>query len=134
MKDLNRIFLIGRLGGDPVQRETKNGTAVASFSLATSRRLRESAREPGQATSEYPPEETQWHRVVSWGKQAEFCALYLKKGDKVFVEGTVKSHRYEAKDGTEKTAVDVHVEEISFLSSPRNRREQEQGSEEAVEF
>jgi single-strand DNA-binding protein len=106
MKDMNKVILLGRLGADPVQRETKNGLAVTSFTLATSRR----GKEEGEV-------QTQWHKVVAWGKQAEACSAYLKKGHSVFIEGTMRTHKYEGKDGNARTAFEVHVDEISFLGT-----------------
>src|SRR5208283_2485198 len=97
MKDVNKVILLGRLGADPVQNETKNGLAVASFSVATSRKGREDA-EP----------QTQWHKVVAWGRQAEACGQYLKKGHAVYVAGMMKSRNYEAKDGSQRTSFEVH--------------------------
>jgi single-strand DNA-binding protein len=108
MKDVNKVILLGRLGADPVQKETKNGLAVASFSVATSRR----GREEGET-------QTQWHKVVAWGKQAEACAAYLKRGHTVYVEGTMKSRKYESKDGEARTAFEVHVDEVSFIGGSR---------------
>lgn len=111
MKDVNKIILIGRLGNDPVQRETKNGLAVVHFPLATSRRLADADPKDG----DQPKEETQWHRVVVWGKQAEACKQYLDKGQAVFVEGSVRSRQYTNKDGTSRVAFEVHAENVSFL-------------------
>jgi single-strand DNA-binding protein len=120
MKDVNKVILVGRLGADPVQKETKNGLAVASFSVATSRR----GREEGET-------QTQWHKVVAWGKQAEACALYLKKGHAVYVAGMMKSRNYEAKDGNQRTSFEVHADEVSFLG--RVGRVEKPSSKEAPE-
>lgn len=111
MKDVNKIILIGRLGADPVHRETKSGTSVVQFSLATSRRYREQS-EGGEETQ---TEETQWHKIVAWGKQGEACAQYLRKGQPVYVEGMVKSRKYEARDGSSRLSFEVHADSISFL-------------------
>jgi single-strand DNA-binding protein len=112
MKDVNKIILIGRLGADPVLRETKTGAVVVHFPVATSRRVK--STEPSE--DETPKtEETQWHRIVAWGRQGEACAQYLKKGQKVYVEGSVLSRKYEAKDGTEKMSFEVIAETVSFL-------------------
>ncbi|MCM2279661.1 MAG: single-stranded DNA-binding protein [Oligoflexia bacterium] len=108
MKDVNKVILIGRLGSDPIQRETKSGVAVVHFPLATSRRLKEGDQES--------TEETQWHRIVAWGKQGELCAQYLKKGQTVFVEGSMRSHKYETKSGDARMSFEVHLENVSFLS------------------
>ena len=108
MKDVNKVILLGRLGADPVQRETKNGLAVASFDVATSRR----GKEEGE-------KQTQWHKVVVWGKQAEACATHLKKGHSVFVEGTMKTRKYDGKDGNSRTAFEVHADDVSFIGGRR---------------
>jgi single-strand DNA-binding protein len=115
MKDVNKIMLIGRLGTDPVQRETKNGLAVVHFPLATSRRVVE--QEPGAEAKER--EETQWHKIVVWGKQAEACKLYLVKGQAVFVEGMMRSRKYTNKEGAERISFEVHAENVSFLGRKR---------------
>lgn len=117
MKDVNKVILIGRLGADPIQRETKNGVPVVHFPVATSRRLRDDAAD-GE-TAEAPKEETQWHRIVAWGKQGEICAQYLKKGHPVFVEGSLRSHKYDGKDGNTRLAFEIHAENVSFLGGNR---------------
>jgi single-strand DNA-binding protein len=135
MKDVNKIILIGRLGTDPVQRETKSGYPVTQFPVATSRRMREEGEQEGETVA---GEETTWHRVITWGKQAETCAQHLKKGQTVFVEGMVRSKKYTAKDGSQRMAFEVHADNVSFLSPPRaslaesERKESGASAEEAV--
>lgn len=117
MRDVNKIILVGRVGADPIQRETKNGIPVVNFPLATSRRMKPEGVE-GQAAGERGDEaasETQWHRVVVWGRDGENCAQYLRKGQAVFVEGSVRTRKFEAKDGTPRIAFEVHAEHVSFL-------------------
>jgi single-strand DNA-binding protein len=114
MKYVNKIILLGRLGRDPILRETKNGRALASFSLATSRKFK------GDDADGTLIEETQWHNVAAFGRQAENCKKYLRKGHMVYVEGTLRSHTYEAKDGSHRTSFDVYVDEISFIGIPAN--------------
>lgn len=111
MMDVNKVILVGRLGAEPIRRETKKGLPVAQFSLATSRRVRVEGDAEGQPTGE----ETVWHRVVTWGRQAETCAQYLHKGQAVYVEGSVRSRKYDAKDGTQRTAFEVHADVVNFL-------------------
>lgn len=123
MKDVNKVILIGRLGANPVQRETKNGVPVVHFPLATSRRI-----SPAEEGAE-PTEETQWHRIVAWGKQGEICARYLEKGSPVFIEGSMRSHKYEGKDGMTRMAFEVHADEVSFLGGSRKRLEEVQPAE-----
>jgi single-strand DNA-binding protein len=115
MKDVNKVILIGRLGKDPVQRETKNGLAVVHFPLATSRRVVE--QEAGAEAKER--DETQWHKIVVWGKQAEACNQYLVKGQAVFIEGSVRTRKYKNKDGGERFSFEVHAENVSFLGRKR---------------
>jgi single-strand DNA-binding protein len=117
MKDVNKIILIGRVGADPIQRETKNGVPVVNFPLATRRRLRGEGPEAEVAgeVAEASGEETQWHRVVVWGREGEVCTQYLRKGQAVYVEGSVRSRKFEAKDGTSRMAFEVHADNVSFL-------------------
>lgn len=118
MKDVNKIILIGRLGNDPIHRHTKAGKSVVHLSLATSRQIaRENPDSPGQFTS---VEETQWHKVVVWGKQGEACAQYLKKGNAIYVEGYLKTREYRDKNDQPREATEVLAEEVSFLSQKRS--------------
>ncbi|MEK6706799.1 MAG: single-stranded DNA-binding protein [Bdellovibrionota bacterium] len=128
MKDMNKVMLVGRLGADPVQRETNAGVAVSRFSLATSRRVREGG---GNGSLQDNSDkngfsyETQWHRIVAWGKQAEACAQYLRKGQAVFVEGSIRSHKYDNKNGEQRTAFEIYAENVIFFSS---RQKQERSA------
>jgi single-strand DNA-binding protein len=128
MKDVNKIILIGRLGADPVLRETKTGATVVHFPVATSRRVKPTEPVTGGGAENAGPvlpaeeaknEETQWHRIVAWGREGEICAMYLKKGQKVYVEGSFYSRRYEAKDGSERVSFEVVADTVSFLGGGR---------------
>ncbi len=133
MKDINKVILVGRLGADPVRRETKNGNPVVSFSLATSRRLNAEGAQAGEDGLARPLEITQWHRIVAWGKQGETCSRFLHKGDSVYIEGSLRSHKYEGKEGITRLAFEVVAEEVSFLGSPRRRMESDENpTEEAA--
>ena len=113
---MNKIILVGRVGSEPVRRETKNGTSVTNFSVATSRRMAtEELDENGR-----PKEETQWHQIVAWGKQGDSCASYLHKGSAVLIEGSLKSRKYEGKDGSKKMSFEIHAETVNFLGQKRN--------------
>src|SRR4051812_41063916 len=120
MKDINKVILVGRLGGDPVRYETKKGVAVVHFSLATSRKLRLPDGAPPETER---PERTEWHRVVVWGKMGEHCAAYLKKGRAIYVEGMLRSNKYKDAAGVDKEFMEVHAEEISFLPKSEQRME-----------
>jgi single-strand DNA-binding protein len=113
MMDINKAILIGRLGTEPVTRATQQGLSVANFSMATSRRVRSAAEEGAY------DQETQWHRVVVWGKQADFCSKYLKKGQAVYVEGAIRSRRYKTEEGEEKSISEIHAERLSLLTAKK---------------
>lgn len=105
---INKAILIGNLGQDPEKRYTAGGTAVVSLSLATSRRWKNQAGEQ--------QEETEWHRVVVWGKTADFCAEYLHKGSKVYVEGRLQTRKWQDKDGNDRYTTEVVAESVQNLS------------------
>ena len=107
MKDINKVILIGRLGIDPTLKTTASGMSYARFSLATNKMIKDQSPI------------TQWHRIVVWGKMAEHCSRYLKKGHHVYVEGELRSNEYEDKEGVLKQSFDVHINEISFLGYPK---------------
>lgn len=137
MRDVNKIILVGRLGKDPETHATRSGIPLVTFSLATSRRIKPGTPEPeggpedsdtesGVAASArsrgasargnvYPMEETQWHRIVAWGKQGEQCAQYLYKGRTVYVEGMVRTRQFTGKDGVTRYMNEVHADSVVFL-------------------
>jgi single-strand DNA-binding protein len=121
MRDVNKVMLMGRLGSDPVQRQTPSGVMLTRFSVATSKSLKRSEGESAQEERE-----TVWHRVVAWGKEAENCARFLKKGSSVFVEGTIRQNRYKTSEGEDRTGFEVHADRVSFLGSSAGRRAIEQ--------
>ena len=108
MKTVNKVILVGRLGGDPVLRQTKTGHSVTNFSLATDRFV-PAGSEP----------ETQWHRIVVWGRHGEVCNQYLKKGELAYIEGELRTHEYESKEGEKRKSIEVHANEVHFLSGKR---------------
>jgi len=122
MRDVNKVLLIGRLGSDPVSRETPSGVALTRFSVATSMRKRAErgaeAESPG--TEAEDKESTVLHRVVAWGKEGEVCARYLKKGAPVFIEGRIRQNRYMTKEGQTRTDFEVHADRVSFLPTGSN--------------
>jgi single-strand DNA-binding protein len=114
MKDMNKIFIMGRLGADPTPKETKTGVKMVTFPVATSRW----SKDTQEST-------TQWHRVVAWGKQSEQCATYLKKGNSVLIEGSVKTRKYPGKDGIDRMSIEVHADNVTFLSGARKASEED---------
>lgn len=101
MASLNKVLLIGRIGQDPKLSHTPSGQHVANFSVATDEGYKD---KDGKKV-----ERTEWHRVVVWGKTAEFCAKYLGKGRLVYIEGQIKSRKWADKDGQEKTTTEIVV-------------------------
>ena len=86
---INKAILIGNLGADPELRYTQSGTQVASFRMATTERWK---GQDGQTQ-----EQTEWHRIVVWGKLAEICGQYLHKGSRVYIEGKIQTRKWQAK-------------------------------------
>lgn len=121
---VNNQILIGNLGGDPELRYTKNQSAVCNFSIATSEKWKDSNGEQ--------QEETNWHRIVVWGKQAEACEKYLSKGSQVYVEGTTKHRKWEDDDGNQRVTTEVHARNVRFLTS-RNTEPSEGGGGDSSE-
>jgi single-strand DNA-binding protein len=91
---VNKVILIGNLGRDPEVRSTPSGQPVASFTLATNRRWRDKAGNK--------QEETEWHSIVVWGKQAEIAGQYLKKGKQIYLEGRLQTRSWEDRQSGEK--------------------------------
>jgi len=102
--NLNKVHLMGRLGVDPVMRTTQTGTKVTTFSLATQDFIKTKNEN-----------ETTWHRVVLWGQSAEFCNKYLKKGDAVYVDGTMKVRKFQTQDGKTNYMHEIHSMKIQRL-------------------
>ena len=104
---LNKVILIGRLGKDPEVRYMPNGEAVCNFSVATGESWKDSN---GQKQ-----ERTEWHNITMYRKLAEIAGQYLKKGSQVYLEGKIQSRKYQSKDGIERTAYDIIVNEMKML-------------------
>jgi len=109
---LNKVMLIGHLGGDPELKDV-NGTQLAKFSVATTKKWKD-----GNETKE----KTEWHNISAWGKLAELCSKYLKKGSKVFIEGELNYSKSE-KDGETKYFTTIKMDSVQFLSSNGEKSE-----------
>lgn len=110
MSGVNKVILIGRLGGDPELRATTNGQEVCSFSLATS----ESYIKDGNKK-----ETTEWHRIIFWGKQAATAHKFLKKGKQVYIEGKLQTRKWE-KDGQQHYTTEIVGFSMQFLGDSNN--------------
>ncbi len=107
---LNKVMLIGNLGRDPEVRNTPSGQAVATFSLATNRRWRD--RDGNRQ------EQTEWHNIVCWGRQAEIAGQYLAKGRQIFVEGRLQTRSWEDKQsGEKKYRTEIVCDNFQMLGS-----------------
>ena len=118
MASLNRVEIIGRLGQDPEQRSMPNGTAVTNVSIATSERWKDKQTGEDQ-------ERTEWHRVVFFGRLAEVCAQYLRKGSQAFVAGSLRTRKWQDRDGVDRYTTEVVARELVMLGG--TRREQAGG-------
>jgi single-strand DNA-binding protein len=107
MAGVNKVILLGNLGKDPEVRTLENGTKVANFTMATSRSYK---TQDGKMI-----EETEWHRIVLWGPQAELAEKYLAKGRKVYIEGRLKTRQWEDKDGIKHYTTEIFGESIQFV-------------------
>lgn len=109
MGNLNKAMLIGRLGADPEVRYTQSNTAVATLSLATSERYKDSNGEL--------QETTEWHRIVAWGRLAEICQQYTQKGSQIYVEGSIQTRGWEDKEGQKRYTTEIKAQVIQLLDS-----------------
>ena len=105
----NKVQLIGNLGNKPEVKETESGKKLATFSIATNESYRNAK---GEKITE-----TQWHRVVAWGKVAEIAEKWLDKGKEVAIEGKLVYRNYTDKDGNKKYVTEVQVNELLLLGA-----------------
>jgi single-strand DNA-binding protein len=111
-RSLNKVILIGNLGADPEVRSTANGGRVANVSLATSRRWK------GQSGEQQ--EKTEWHRVIFWNNRgsnlADTVERYCKKGDKIYVEGSIEYRSWQDREGQTRYTTEITARELILLS------------------
>jgi len=108
ISSMNKVILIGRLGADPELKYTPNGTAQAKLNLATSERWKDNDGNN--------QEKTEWHRIITWRRQAEFAGEWLKKGQLVCVEGKLQTRSWE-QEGQKKYMTEVVADNITMLGS-----------------
>lgn len=109
MSSLNKAMVIGRLGADPDVRYTQSNTAVATMSVATTERYKDRNGEL--------QENTEWHRIVAWGRLAEICQQYLKKGSLVYFEGPIQTREWEDKEGQKRYTTEIKALNMQMLDS-----------------
>lgn len=109
MASVNKVILVGNLGGDPEIRFLPSGQPVANFNIATSERWTGKDGNPG--------ERTEWHRIVVFGKQAENCKEYLKKGRQVYIEGRLQTREWNDKEGKKRNTTEIIAQVVQFLGT-----------------
>ena len=109
MASVNKAIVMGNLGADPELRYTQGGAAVCNLRVATNERWRD--KDGAQQ------ERTEWHSIVVFGKQAENCEKYLKKGRSVFVEGRIQTRDWDDKDGNKRYTTEIVATTVQFLNS-----------------
>lgn len=113
MASVNKVILIGALGNDPEMRYAANGNAIANFSVATSEQWKD------KATGE-KKESTEWHRISAFGKLAEICGEYLKKGSQVYIEGKLQTRKWQDKDGQDRYTTEIIADTMRMLGKPKD--------------
>lgn len=107
MSSLNKAMIIGRLGQDPEVRYTQSNTAVATLNVATTERYKNKNGETDEST--------EWHRIIAWGRLAEICSEYLKKGSLCYFEGPIKTREWTDKDGVKKYTTEITALSMQML-------------------
>lgn len=110
MASVNKVIIVGNLGRDPEVRYTANGAAICNVSIATTRNWKDK-------TTGEKQEETEWHRVVFYDRLAEIAGEYLKKGRPVYVEGRLKTRKWQDKEGKDNYTTEVIAQEMQLLGS-----------------
>ena len=113
MSSLNKVVLIGRVGGEPNVRFLPDGKAVAHFSLATSEAWNDK-------NTGHRQERVEWHNINLYDRLAEIAGQYIRKGGLVYIEGKIQSQKYTGKDGIERTAYNIVASELKMLGSRPN--------------
>ncbi len=106
---VNKVILVGNLGKDPELRYTPSGTAVATFSLATTERYKD--RDGNRQ------EKTEWHNIVAWRQLAEICGKFLHKGKQVYIEGKIQNRSYDDRDGNKRYITEIVADQMQMLGS-----------------
>ena len=110
MASVNKVILVGNLGKDPETRYAPSGDAICNITLATTDTWRDKA-------SGEKREATEWHRVVFFGKLAEIAGQYLRKGSAVYVEGSLRTRKWQDKDGQDRYTTEIRADEMKMLGS-----------------
>lgn len=125
MSSVNKVILLGNIGKDPEVRETKAGN-VANMVMATSERYTDKS---GQKQ-----EKTEWHNLVVFGKLADIVAKYVKKGDKLYVEGSITTRKWEDKEGNTRYNTEIKVRDLTMLGGGEKKASNDDDEEDLLPF
>ena len=117
MRSVNKVLLIGNVVADPEVNTTTNGHKMTKFSIATNRDWKGADGERHQAAD--------FHRVVAWRKLGEICGEYLKKGAGVYIEGRLMTHKFQDKEGNNRSYTEIVADSINFLTFKQNKEQDE---------
>ncbi len=109
-RGVNKAIIIGSVGKDPEMKSTQGGSQIANFSVATSESWKD--KQTGQQQ-----ERVEWHRIVAFNKLAEIIGLYVKKGSKVYIEGSIRTRKWQDKDGQDRYTTEIVANELQMLDS-----------------
>jgi len=113
MAGVNKVIIVGRLGNEPEMRAMPNGEAVANISIATSESWTD--KNTGERR-----EVTEWHRVVFYRRQAEVCGEYLHKGSQVYIEGRLKTRKWQDQSGQDRYTTEIQGDVLQMLGDPKS--------------
>ncbi|MCX2780395.1 single-stranded DNA-binding protein [Microbulbifer thermotolerans] len=116
-RGVNKVILVGNLGQDPETKTTQNGNAVAVISVATSETWKD--KQTGQQQ-----ERTEWHRVVFFNRLAEIAGQYLRKGSKVYIEGSLRTRKWQDQNGQDRYTTEIVASEMQMLDSRGDQQQQ----------
>lgn len=108
MASVNKVILVGNLGKDPETKYLPSGDAVTNFSIATTESWKDKA-------SGEKKESVEWHRISTFGKLAEICGEYLKKGSAVYIEGSIKTRKWTDKEGNDRYSTEIKADRMQML-------------------
>ena len=120
---VNKVILVGNLGADPEVRETNGGSHVANLRMATTHRAK---------VGDEWGEQTEWHTVTVFGRQAELCGKYLSKGRQLYIEGRIQTRKWQDKEGNNRYSTEVVANDVKFLS--KNETQSKPRYEESIPF
>ena len=116
MSGVNRAIIVGHLGKDPETRSSQGGMTITNFSVATSETWKD--KKTGEKR-----EQTEWHRISTFGRLAEICAQYLEKGKLVYIEGRIQTRSWEDKEGNKRYTTEIIANNMQILGGGGEKRE-----------